>query len=88
MKYIKTSNLETGEQEIFLFNKNIDHDCMMESLSRIKNTTDVNWKRIRREPVSAGFVDSKFNCYGESVTLKLKSSQNDTPLLKKQLGIK
>jgi hypothetical protein len=39
--------------------------------------------------VRAGFVElsnGKVYCYGESVSLKLKSGQNDSSLLNRQLG--
>jgi hypothetical protein len=41
------------------------------------------------KPVRAGFVElsnGKVYCYGESVSLKLKSGQNDSSLLNRQLG--
>jgi hypothetical protein len=86
MKYIKTSG-ENAKLEIFVFPRSIHHDAMMQELDRIKNQTYGNWRRVRRLAVSAGFVDSKLNCFGESESLKLKSSPEDTELLKKQLGL-
>jgi len=85
MKYICTMT-EENKEEIFIFSNTIDHDCMAESLTRIKNKTYGDWIRILRFPISAGFVDSKLNCYGRSVTLNLESRlDKDTKLLKSQM---
>ena len=84
MKYICTTN-EDDELEIFTFPNSVDHDAMAEVLNRIKNHTYGNWKRVRRTPISAGFVDSIGGCFGGSVTLNLDSRLNkDTALLKCQ----
>ena len=56
MKYIVMRN-ETDEEEIFLFPRHIDHDCMAEVLGRIKNQSFGNWHRVFRQLVSAGFID-------------------------------
>ena len=79
MKYIVTDCQEAGEQ-IFIFPKSIDHDRMAEALSVIKHGDCRNWKRIYRNPVSAGFTDGK-TCYGKSETLGLPSRPVDTKLL-------
>lgn len=71
-KYIKTKN-----KEIIMFGEIIQH-------SSFKN----------RQPISAGFVsfgrDSLGNptctCYGESVSLGLKSDEEDTELARFQFG--
>jgi len=81
MKYIRTES-ENGTHEIFIFPKSIDHDAMMEALSRIKNQTHGPWERVLREPVSAGFVDANGACYGESISIGLASDKSDTELLK------
>ena len=57
---------------------------MAEVLNRIKNTTLGNWERIRRAPISAGFVDDAHNCYGRSESLNLDSRPQDTILLRSQ----
>ena len=83
MKYIATKD-EEGKEELFTFPKNINHDAMAEVLGHIKNQTGGNWSRVRRIPVSAGFVDANGKCSGKSESLKLKSRQEDTALLRKQ----
>lgn len=84
MKYIVTKK-EDGTEEIFMFSRNVPHDCMAETLYDVRNQMRGNWQYICREPVSAGFVSEKMECYGESETLKLKSRKQDTQLLRKQL---
>lgn len=79
MKYIVTKTDE-GEEEIFLFPNSVNHDCMIDSISHMKNQSHGSWKRIVRTPVSAGFV---FNgeCSGKSESLKLSSRPEDSTLL-------
>lgn len=84
MKFI-TTQTEQEVLEIFLFPRSIDHDAMLESITLVRKQTTGNWVRIYRTAVSAGFVDASFRCYGESETLSLKASEEDTLLLKKQL---
>lgn len=85
MKFICTTSSDDGKEEIFTFPRSIDHDAMAEVLNYIKNQTRGNWKRVRRSPISAGFVDSKGSCYGESITLNLTSREpEDTRLLAAQ----
>lgn len=84
MKYITTKD-EEGKEEIFVFPRSIHHDAMAEMLDRIKNQTHGNWHRVYREPISAGFVDSSYNCCGGSETLGLNSRPEDTDLLWMQL---
>lgn len=79
MKYIVTRN-EEGKEEIFVFPKSVNHDCMAEVLGFIKNKTYGNWERGFRKPVSAGFTDGK-TCYGMSESLGIKSRPQDTELL-------
>ena len=67
MKYIVTAN-ENGDEEIFIFSKKINHDCMAESLISIKDQSWGNWECIYRYPISAGFTDGK-ECWGRSETL-------------------
>ncbi|MEQ8409109.1 MAG: hypothetical protein RKH07_12620 [Gammaproteobacteria bacterium] len=86
MKYIRTED-ENGTTEIFTFPITVNHDCMMESLSGIKNHTYHPWERVRRHPVSAGFVDAAGNCYGRSESLGLESSPKDTQILSAQLAM-
>ena len=85
MKYIVTED-KNGKREIFTFPKSVDHDCMAEMLGHIKNQTGGNWERVRRQPISAGFVTPDNVCYGESYTLNLESwGEKDTELLLEQL---
>lgn len=83
MKFITTVDDE-GKEELFLFNRSINHDAMAEVLGYIKNQTGGNWKRVRRKPVAAGFVDASGKCHGKSETLGLKSRPEDTKLLATQ----
>ncbi len=80
MKYIVTKD-EEGREEIFTFPDSVHHDAMAEILNRIKNQTHGNWKRVRRRPISAGFVRSDGTCFGSSETLRLESRPADTALL-------
>lgn len=71
--------------EIFTFPRTVDHDVMAEALSSMKNQTQDPWVRVLRLPVSAGFVDARECCYGESTTLGLSCREDkDTKLLKAQ----
>ncbi|MNY62544.1 hypothetical protein D3C86_1993750 [compost metagenome] len=81
MKYIVTET-EDGTQDIFIFDKQIHHDCFAEMVARIKNQSGGNWERVRRTPIAAGFYDGK-TCYGHSETLKLRSrGAKDEELIK------
>ena len=81
MKYVVVESEEQGKQ-LFIFPKNIDHDAFAEILSHMKVGTPQNWKRVYREPVSAGFTDGK-TCYGKSESLGIKSDNGDTALMLK-----
>jgi hypothetical protein len=83
VKYIVTKT-QAGTEEIFVFPRSVNHDCMMEALSRIKSQTTGDWVRVPRTPVSAGFVSSSGACFGDSMTLGLKSREKDTALLADQ----
>jgi len=83
MKYIRTADRD-GKHEIFVFPASVNHDAMAEVLGRIKNKTTGSWERLRREPVSAGFVSKDGECFGSSVTLGIKSDPSDTELLLNQ----
>lgn len=86
MKYICFENLDDDTQEIIVFPKTIDHDCMAEACARIKNTNFGSWERIPRIPVSAGFVTGG-QCHGRSITLNLPSREEvDTEILRNQYG--
>jgi len=79
MKYIVTESDE-GKREIFLFPRAVNHDAMAEALYGIKDQTRGDWRRIRRKPVSAGFVEGG-KCVGRSESLNLNSQAGDTALL-------
>lgn len=81
MKYICTKD-EQGKEEIFLFERNIDHDAYYEAMQYMRNKTHGHWVRQYRDIVSAGFVNSKLECHGRSETLDKDSRPVDTPLLK------
>lgn len=86
MKYITTEQ-EDGKQEVFVFPKSIDHDAMAEVLPHIKNQTYGRWERVYRKPISAGFVDQNWICYGCSESLDLISRPEDTKLLAEQMSM-
>ena len=82
MKYVVVNSEEQGDQ-LFIFPKNIDHNAFAEVLSNIrfyKNGNPRDWKRIYREPISAGFTDGN-TCYGKSESLSMSSTHSDTVLL-------
>lgn len=77
MKYIVTKTKE-GKEEIFIFPKSINHDCMMEALRGIRNQSTGQWVRVRRQAIAAGFVrdigdGDGIVCYGRSESLQLES---------------
>ncbi len=71
MKYIVTER--EGIEEMFVFPDTINHDCMAEVISRIKNQSHGSWERVLRRPISAGFITVEGECYGRSETLRLDS---------------
>lgn len=79
MKYIVTKD-EKGTLEIFTFSRAINHDCFAQAVAGIRNEMHGDYRRVRRIPVSAGFVSGGI-CYGESLTLGLKSRDEDSDLL-------
>ena len=86
MKYVCLMNDETKKEEIFTFPNNINHDAFAMGICRLKNHLHGNWRRIRRDVISAGFVDASFNCFGRSETLRLDSrGEVDSLLLSEQI---
>ena len=84
MKYITTED-KNGHLDIFTFPDSINHDCMAEALEGIRSQTFGDWERIRRIPLSAGFVNASGICVGESVSLGIESrGSQDTDLLRHQ----
>lgn len=83
MKYIVTEHEDDGREEIFIFPRNINHDCMAEMIARIRNQMHGRWKRKRRTPIAAGFTDC-VTCWGRSETLDLDSRKDkDAKLINK-----
>jgi hypothetical protein len=83
MKYITTKN-EEGEIEMFIFPESVNHAIMAEAVARMRNQMHGDWRRITREPVSAGFVCDGF-CCGRSESLGLDPAPHDTDLLRQVL---
>ena len=79
MKYLVTTN-EEGKEEIFIFPRSVNHDIMAEAVYAMKNQTYGDWKRIRRKPISAGFVEAG-RCVGGSESLGISSRPQDQELL-------
>ena len=80
MKYVVTKTKE-GPEQIFIFEKGIEHNRFYDVLGYIKEGHDRNWLREFRELVSAGFTDGK-TCWGKSESLNKDScSKEDTALL-------
>ena len=79
MKYIVTKS-DLGNIEMFTFPSAVHHDIMAEAISRLKDQNHGEWRRVRRDPISAGFISAGV-CCGKSETLGLKSRLEDTALL-------
>ena len=80
MKYVVTKT-QDGPEQIFIFEKSIDHYRFYEVLGYIKEGHDRNWLRDFRELISAGFTDGK-TCWGKSESLNKDSRpKEDTALL-------
>ncbi len=79
MKYIVTKS-EEGLEEIFVFSREINHNIMAEAVFALRDSGHGNWKRIRRKPIAAGFVEGG-RCCGRSESLNLGSRPEDTRLL-------
>ena len=72
MKYVTTIN-EDSIKEIFLFEKDINHDWFYEVVGHMED-------QFRRKS-SAGFTNG-ISCYGRSETLNLDSNPDDFELVK------
>ena len=83
LKYVCMKDPETNEEMIFTCPLAMDHDAFTETLRDMRDKTHGNWSRIYRNPISAGFVNNRFECFGRSETLNLGSRGSiDTILLK------
>jgi hypothetical protein len=75
MKYVVTQD-EDGKEELFMFPKSVNHDVFANAVSRLKNQSHGNWKRIDRDVIAAGFISYDYgimSCHGRSETLNLDS---------------
>jgi hypothetical protein len=82
MKYIVTKQ-ENGTEEIFIFPEAVHHKDMAEAVQYLKEHDRLvygKWRRIEREPISAGFVRGG-KCEGNSESLGLRSRPQDSDLL-------
>ncbi len=80
MKYVVTKTKE-GPEQIFIFEKGIDHNRFYDVLGYIKEGHDRSWRRESRELISAGFTNGK-TCWGKSESLNKGSRpKEDTALL-------
>ena len=84
MKYVVTKT-QDGPEQIFIFEKSIDHDRFYEVLSYIKEGHDRNWLRDLRELISAGFTDGK-TCWGKSESLNKNSRPKEDTILLQTSG--
>lgn len=76
-KYISVAIDKYSMPIIILFPSNIKHIIMSKAMER------VGYPIV----LSAGFVDDFLQCFGESITLKIKSKSGDTEILHMQLDI-
>ena len=74
-KYIVVAN--DFDEKMIMFPATINHDQMSKAMERLR------FPKV----VSAGFIDEFMQCYGESTTLRIKSRDIDTTILKSMLSI-
>ena len=74
-KYVVVAN--DFDEKLIMFPATINHDEMAKAMERLR------FPKI----LSAGFIDEFMQCYGESTTLRLKSRDIDTTILKSMLSI-
>ena len=86
MKYVVTKT-QDGPEQIFIFEKSIDHHRFYEVLSYIKEGHVRDWNREFRELISAGFTDGKI-CWGKSETLNKNSRPKEDTILLQTSGKK
>lgn len=85
MKYICVSG-EGDKEYIYVFPKFVHHDAMEEVISHMSYAMD---SCRYKELLSAGFVNSNLECFGESETLGIPSRMDtDTKILHKQLRVR
>ncbi len=76
-KYVCFKDFKTEVERIETFSRNIDHDVFARRHCCV-NTDEL--------AISAGFVTEEGICYGESMTLEIRSREEvDTEILRKQL---
>lgn len=84
MKYIHTV-CEDEHHDIFLFPKHIHHNAFAEVVHKFCMPEE---RYSFRKVLSAGFVNSKMECFGSSETLNVKANaKEDTKLLREQLSL-
>lgn len=81
MKYVVTKT-QDGPEQIFIFEKSIDHGRFYEVLNYIK---EGDWKREFRKLISAGFTDGKI-CWGRSESLNKDSRPKEDTILLQTSG--
>lgn len=86
MKYLVA--VIEGNEAIFVFPREVNHDYMAEALEAIRFGYSHNWERklhnglAEGKIISAGFIDA-MRCHGRSETLGLASrGEPDTALLR------
>ena len=84
MKYVVTKTKE-GPEQIFIFEKGIEHNRFYEVLNYIKEGHDPAWRREFRELISAGFTDGKI-CWGRSEVLNKNSRPKEDTILLQTSG--
>ena len=84
MKYVVTKTKD-GPEQIFIFEKGIEHNRFYEVLNYIKKGHDRAWRREFRELISAGFTDGKI-CWGRSESLNKNSRPKEDTILLQTSG--
>ena len=76
-KYIVVTNHLMSDEQMILFPSTINHSGMAKCMLSLR------YPKV----VAAGFVDEFMQCYGESMTLRIKSRDIDTIMLHAMLSI-
>lgn len=80
MKYL-VLHADDGQHDVVLFPEVLTHQAMADAVSRTRNQTFGNWRRVERKPVSAGQVDVHWACSGGSEALGLVAREQDSALM-------
>lgn len=90
MKYIIIDN---GLEELpFIFSDLVNHNDMERALQRLVHgdTVSAGFVVIKQDPVEGTIeptLQVSFGCYGESISLDLKSRPEDSDVLNRVLGV-